>query len=418
MNQASSSRFPTELADRCVKCGLCLPHCPTYALARNEGDSPRGRISLMQGLATGELEVSPALLGHLDRCLVCRTCERVCPAEVPFGQLIDAARGGLAERGQLGARSARLSAWVLGRRPVSRFLARCLQLARQTGLLWLAARIGPTSVRRLVARVPKSTRPWKSGSVPASASQKDAVMLFTGCLAPLIDAETLDDACRVLSAMGFEVACDSRQTCCGALHLHSGAPKEAAALALQNQAALAGSSAPVIGLASACTATLSEYGLLLDGDRTLADRVHDIIAWIADHADRLPALALPQALACVVHAPCTLRNVLQGHERLGPILARIRHLDWRPLDPPHSCCGAAGSYMLSQPALSDTLAAEQLAGLQANPPDFLLSSNIGCALHLQAAAAELRLDLRVIHPISLIAMALPANADKPEGGGV
>ena len=57
MHQASTA-FPLADADKCVKCALCLPHCPTYRESLDEGESPRGRIALMQGFATGALDIT------------------------------------------------------------------------------------------------------------------------------------------------------------------------------------------------------------------------------------------------------------------------------------------------------------------------------------------------------------------------
>ena len=81
-------------AEQCVKCGLCLPRCPTWRLRREEGDSPRGRLALIAAAAGGHLEADAALRGHLDGCLLCRACEAACPAQVPFGRLMDRARQG------------------------------------------------------------------------------------------------------------------------------------------------------------------------------------------------------------------------------------------------------------------------------------------------------------------------------------
>ena len=82
----------------CVHCGLCLEACPTYRELKVEGDSPRGRLYLMRALHEGRIEPTPEVREHLDLCLVCRGCETVCPAGVPFGSLMEATRSQLERR--------------------------------------------------------------------------------------------------------------------------------------------------------------------------------------------------------------------------------------------------------------------------------------------------------------------------------
>ncbi len=135
-----TTAFPLADADKCVKCALCLPHCPTYRQSLDEGESPRGRIALMQGLATGALEITPALSGHLDRCLACRACEAVCPAEVPYGKLIDAARALLIQRGHRENMLVRLLAVCMRHPLLLRLMHFKLWLTQKFGLLKLTSR--------------------------------------------------------------------------------------------------------------------------------------------------------------------------------------------------------------------------------------------------------------------------------------
>src|SRR5215510_1043972 len=81
-----------ETADAaCIKCGFCLPKCPTYRETGLESASPRGRIHLMKLVAKGRMQPAD-IKAQLDFCLGCRACETACPAGVKFGRLLEAGR--------------------------------------------------------------------------------------------------------------------------------------------------------------------------------------------------------------------------------------------------------------------------------------------------------------------------------------
>ena len=105
--------------------------------------------------------------------------------------------------------------------------------------------------------------------------------------------------------------------------------------------------------------------------------------------------------------PCHLVHA-QGvarppREMLGaiPELVLVDH------DDPGSCCGAAGTYNLTQPAMSRAVLARKLDALAAAEPDFIASGNPGCLMQLSAGARQRELAAEVVHPVELLARALP-----------
>src|SRR5215475_8483806 len=69
-----------DILRACVRCGYCLPTCPTYLETFNEESSPRGRIRLIQAVADGVLNVTdPGFVEQMYQCLDCRACEAICP---------------------------------------------------------------------------------------------------------------------------------------------------------------------------------------------------------------------------------------------------------------------------------------------------------------------------------------------------
>jgi glycolate oxidase iron-sulfur subunit len=407
MPQAAPN-FPLADADKCVKCALCLPHCPTYLTTLDEGESPRGRIALMQGLATGALDDGPHLIAHLDHCLACRACEAVCPAEVPYGKLIDAARAELTYRGHREPLRALIFAHAMRDRTHRRFMRAVLRLSQLVGLTGLMQRSGPAALRRLAKLLPSipKRREWKATYSPRAGSGA-SVSLFLGCVADITQPQVSAAAIAMLNALGVEVHVPASQGCCGALDQHTGRSAQAKALAEQNLLAFGGA-IPVLGTASGCLATLKDYALIAgEPAKGFVPRVQDVSSYIAAH-ERLPKVQFkPWKARALVQSPCTQRNVMKSDRSVPEMLKHIPGLEVDVLPASLGCCGAAGSYMLTQPEQADAFAAKFAEAIAAKRPDVLVTSNVGCSMHLAAALKRRGLDIPVMHPVEVLAQQLP-----------
>ncbi|MCA1797866.1 MAG: (Fe-S)-binding protein, partial [Xanthomonadaceae bacterium] len=344
--------FPLDLAERCVKCAQCLPVCPTWQLARHEAESPRGRIALMTAAADGTAADDSSVRMHLDQCLRCGQCEVVCPAEVPFLALADAAAAATdaARRAPWQARLLRFL--VVRPRLFNRVVVPLLRAASR--LPWLHPLLVPG------ARPAPSTGTYG----PFEAGNGQTVSLFLGCIARATDGATLSAALRALRIAGYTVRVP-RQSCCGALHAHAGEGEAARALHEANATAFDDNN-PVVHCASGCAATLRSV---------LGARVVDVSTLLARTAETRVAGA-----DTVLHTPCTFAAT---SEAAGP--ARLL-TGMRPLSARGRCCGAAGEYLLREPALAARLRDEVLD--EVGTAATLCTSNPGCALHLRAGLAK------------------------------
>lgn len=397
----------SALADLCVKCGLCLPHCPTYRLTQDEAESPRGRIALMQGLATGVLEPTPALQDHIEGCLTCRSCETVCPAKVPYGELLDQGRGLLHEQGKSWPSRWWLQ-WLIKHGP-RQWIQRSLRWLQQLGVLRALSLLlpGQTQARRLLRYLPPLAAPtsWNS-HYPAQGDKRGSVSLFTGCIGEMMQPQVLRDSITVLNALGFDVEVPPDQACCGALNLHAGRTEAAARLAQRNQAAFTGRT--LVGCDSGCLTTLREYGQFASNRAGKMLSVHDICAFVDRHWHDGMTVA-PLSARVALHIPCTQRNGLKDPMSSQRLLRRIPGLDLILLNPAGGCCGAAGDYFLSHPDTSDQLVQPLCQQINAANVDAVLSSNVGCALHVRAHC-EGGGKADVMHPISLLVRQLRGAA--------
>lgn len=415
---AAIQSVPEEIRrgiERCVACGLCLPVCPTYRLTQDEAESPRGRIALMRALAQTSIPSTAKLERHLDHCLVCRACEKVCPSYVPYGQLIDAARAlttGRKPPVQTGGQGLRILDWLI-RNPVWLFRAgKLLHGYQRTGLQYLLRASGLLRLMRLDkldGMLPALPPPKRLQRVyPALQNRIGEVALFVGCVARLTDLGTHESAIRLLNALGYDVHVPEGQVCCGALHLHAGEAKTANHLMRCNLEAFGNGAKTILTTASGCGALLREYHLHLTepGADAFSSRVLDIGEFLAG-LDWSRLALRPLARRIAVHDPCTLANVLRQEKAPYALLGRIPQAEIVPLPENNLCCGGAGAYPLTQPEMAEQLRAAKLRQLETVKPDILATSNTGCALHLAAGVRDAKLDMEVVHPVVLLARQLP-----------
>lgn len=364
-------------ADHCVKCGLCLPHCPTYRLYRTENESPRGRIALAEGLLSGRLAADQALTAHIDRCLLCRACERNCPSGVRYADILDATR---AEIGP----GAGLTDWI-----DNPLFSGITTIARGLHL--------PGLHGRLARALPHTQASPAAGTHPPPGASKGRIGLLLGCVTRGQQAGALNATIELLNRMGYTIEIPQHQTCCGALAAHQGARKKAREQIEANRTAFAGVDA-LVSIASACSLQLAEQ---LPGHHAC-----DIVQFLAE---RLPHSEIrfeaPHGRV-VLHVPCTLHNGLRATPQLTDLLSALPGEPPLLIGNPGDCCGAGGKHLLSQRPQAEQLREPLLQQLLELRPRYLLTENIGCALHLAEGALDRGLKLEVLHPVELLARQL------------
>ncbi len=313
-------------------------------MLREEADSPRGRILLVNAFLDGRAEARDVRF-HLDRCVGCLACEAVCPSGVPYGRLLEEGREAL------GGPS---------------FLARLFLRHAVNRPLLLRALV---AVARLLGRVPPKPPllPW-----PVVEHPKGRLKLHLGCVTPHLFPNLAAEAAHVLARLGYAVE-PMEERCCGALHRHAGLPYETGGI-------------EGVSLAAGCSTTpgLKDICRVLLRERILGARLPPVrVAW---------------------DAPCHLIHA-QGIDA-APLLDAIEGVERVTLPGATECCGAGGLYMGLQRRLARKVREKKVAEILASGATVVATPNPGCMLWISWGLREAGAAVEVVHPVTLLARAL------------
>lgn len=400
----------------CVHCGLCTAACPTYVELGDENDSPRGRIYLMRAVTDGRLDLTSNVRRHLELCLDCRACETACPSGVKYGQLIEPFRVAMEQEGD-GEQKTKdwFHRWILfGMFPYPNLLRKSLIPARIAQALRLDKlvlatglwKLLPSRLGRLLTMLPKlqKTPPPLPHVLPAKGERRARVGMFIGCVADVMFRETHWATARVLQENGCEVIVNHTQQCCGAIHFHAGSEEPAREFADTNVESFEDVDAVIVNVAG-CASMLKDYGHHWQDDKqperaAFAAKVKDVHEFLDDLGFIAPQGELN--LTATYHDACHLAHAQQIREQPRNLLQQIPGLKLVELPESELCCGAAGTYNLTEPEMAGRLGRRKMNNIKSTGAGVVVTANAGCLMQIACEARMQGEPLKIMHPMELL----------------
>ncbi|MCS7047380.1 MAG: (Fe-S)-binding protein, partial [Gemmataceae bacterium] len=284
------------------------------------------------------------------------------------------------------------------------------RFAQWTGLDWLVKRLGllkllPSSVRQLHDMLPPLRRHYGRFPqvLPAEGPRRARVALFTGCAADAFFPMTTVATARVLQRNGCEVWVPRGQACCGALFYHAAQADPARECARRNLEVFRATAVDaIITNAAGCGAMLKDYGHLVHDAAAaeFAAKVKDISEFLAELGPVRPTHTL--RLKATYHDACHLCHGQQIRKQPRQLLEMIPGLTLVPLNESEICCGAAGSYNLTQPEMAERLGIRKAKNILSTGADAVFSGNVGCLIQLGRYLRSEKPGLWIAHPVDAL----------------
>ncbi len=373
MNSPKPLIAKRDLLTSCVHCGLCLEVCPTYQLSGDENNSPRGRLRLWREEADGRLPPDVWTTNYTQECVGCLACESACPANVPYGELLEQTRHQHVAAGRTKVPASLRFAAALAARPrLFNWAMTPIRVLRQ----WKMLR------HRFVfagkPAVAESTAAYARRQMEKHRPTGPRVALLTGCLMESVFREINFATIRVLIENNVQVFVPESQTCCGAMHEHLGVD---GVDKLQEQNRKAFEAAKV----DAVVCNSSGCGLALS--KTLHDRlpVQDVLEFLGSLGPKTRQRGDSSARV-YVDLPC---HLIHGQKSQGipQSVLDATGYRWELAPQARDCCGSGGVYNLQKPENAQEILARKSEFLNnaEGQPVILATSNHVCMMQWNSA---------------------------------
>ncbi|RXY99789.1 (Fe-S)-binding protein [Fictibacillus sp. S7] len=411
----------------CVQCGYCLPACPTYETMGKETHSPRGRINLVKMVAEGKSSVEN-MREPIEKCLGCRACQTVCPTNVQYGEILEGAKSVLEDHEKKTKKQQVTEDFIFNGLFPSRKWMNAIGNAtwfyQKTGLQAIARKSGMTAMAPLhldkfEAVLPKVASPFERRNSPrlvkAKRNPKMRVGFVSGCVMDSMFHQTNKNTIELLSRAGAEVVIPKAQTCCGALHAHTGKLEEARQLAKQNIEVFEKENVDyIVNNAGGCGAMLFEYDHLLKDEpdwnrraEQFSKKSRDVTVVLTE----LDGLEFRHSMneRVTYQSSCHMTHVQKVTSEPLALLEGIPGITYREMAGYDRCCGSAGIYNIVNYEDSMEILDVKMEKTRRTKADTIVTTNPGCLLQMKLGIqrAGLEKEVRAVHLVDFLMEADP-----------
>lgn len=235
------------------------------------------------------------------------------------------------------------------------------------------------------------------------------VSLFVTCMVDQLFPQIGMAMASVLEGLGFQVDFPEAQTCCGQPAFNSGYRAEARQVARYFLDVFEASEAVVVPSGS-CTAMITHHFAELFGEdpaarqraENLARRVWEFSAFLTEVAGVEDVGARLEDVA-TFHDGCHALRELGIHSAPRRLLAHVRGLELREMQPAAECCGFGGTFAVKFAELSGAMARAKIDAITRSGARTVISLDPSCLMQIQGALSRAGLKIRTMHLAEVLA---------------
>jgi L-lactate dehydrogenase complex protein LldE len=235
------------------------------------------------------------------------------------------------------------------------------------------------------------------------------VSLFVTCMVDQLFPKVGLAMADVIERLGYQVDFPEDQTCCGQPAFNSGYRAEARAVARHFLDTFERCESIVVPSGSCTSMVVHHFAELFHKEPETLARVHSLEKRVWEFSTFLTAVAGVEDVGARLDEVITFHDGCHALRELGVrsaprrLLARVRGLELREMQPAEECCGFGGTFSVKFAELSGAMARTKIDAIVRTGARTVVSLDPSCLMQIQGALSRAGSPIRTMHLAEVLA---------------